>query len=321
MLNHLAGRIFNAPLLIAPAKLEAILAVLGPRLGIDAPPPSSGTKRTTAAPSAGQRKPYRVTGDGIAIIPIEGTLVHKSYGLDALSGLRSYMAIRQEFEDAVNDPAIRGILLDVDSPGGEVAGVFDLADLIYQARDKKPIYSVANNDSYSASYVLASAAGRLHVSRTSGVGSIGVVVTHLDVSAADQEAGYKYTVIHAGARKADFHPHAVLSDPARGVLEKEVQRVYDLLVGTVARNRSMLESAIRQTEAGLYFGGHAIHAGLADREGTLQDALRDMRDYFAGRKVMGAMGAAGKVALAPVAVKPAPAADVMLRAVGKLGMR
>ncbi len=275
-LVHLATRIFDTPLLIAPQKLDVILGVLAPRLGLESP-------AAVAAASAERspRKPYEVTSDGIAIIPIEGTLVHKCYGLDAVSGLRSYVELHDEIADAAADPAIRGILLDVDSPGGEVAGVFDLADTIYQTRSTKPVYAVANADAFSAAYLLASGAERIYAGRTSGLGSIGVIVTHLDQSASDEKLGYKYTIIHAGARKADFNPHAPLSDEARSVLEAEVDRTYSLLVEAVARNRGLSTATIRQTEAGLYFGSESVNARLADRLGTRQDALADLRNMVA----------------------------------------
>ncbi len=273
----LATRVFDTPLLIAPQKLEIILGVLAPHLGLEAPTAAAAT-----AADRPTRKPYEVTPDGIAVIPIEGTLVHKSYGLDAFSGLRSYVDLQEEIEDAATDPAIGGILLDIDSPGGEVAGVFDLADTIYSARAAKPVISVANSDAFSAAYLLASAAERIYAGRTSGLGSIGVIVTHLDVSASDEKQGYKYTIIHAGARKADFNPHAPLADEARAVIEAEVDRTYQMLVTAVARNRGLAEAEVRGTEAGLYFGSDAVGARLADHMGTRQDALSDLRKTISG---------------------------------------
>lgn len=287
-LPHLATRIFDTPLLIAPQKLEVILAVLAPRLGLEAPASAAAQTPTTRS----QRKSYEVTPDGIAIIPIEGTLVHKSYGIDALSGLRAYTDIQEEIEDAATDPAIKAILLDVDSPGGELAGAFDAADTIFAARSAKPLFAVANNDAFSAAYLLASGAERIYVSRTSGVGSIGVIVSHLDMSGNDEKMGYKYTIIHAGARKADFNPHAPLSEGARDVLEAAVERTYQLLVSSVARNRGLLESAIRTTEAALYFGSDAVNLKLADRTGTRQDALADLRAVIANRNINRAAPAA-----------------------------
>lgn len=285
-LPHLATRIFDTPLLIAPQKLEVILGALGPRFGLD-PPPAAAAAAVERAP----RKPYEVTPDGIAIIPIEGTLVHKAYGLDALSGLRSYVSIQEEIEDAATDPAIRGILLDFDSPGGEVAGVFDAADAIFLARGTKPLYAVANSDAFSAAYLLASGAERLYVSRTSGVGSIGVIVTHVDASGNDEKQGFRYTIIHAGAHKADFHPHAPLSEDARNVLVAEVERTNSLLVSAVARNRGLAEAAVRGTEAGLFFGSDAVNTRLADRMGTRQHVLADLRAAIEGSSTRAALSA------------------------------
>src|SRR3990167_2571041 len=99
-LPHLATRIFDTPLLIAPQKLEVILGVLAPRLGLDVPPSAVAVTASERA----QRKSYEVTPEGIAIVPIEGTLVHKSYGIDALSGLRSYTDVQAEMDDAATDP-------------------------------------------------------------------------------------------------------------------------------------------------------------------------------------------------------------------------
>lgn len=275
-LPHLATRIFDTPLLIAPQKLEVILAVLAPRIGLDIVTPAAAV-----GPQPTSRKAFEVTPDGIAIIPIEGTLVHKAYGLDAASGMRSYVDLQNEIEDAATDPAIKGILLDVDSLGGEVAGIFELADTIYAARSAKPIFAVANANAFSGAYLLASGAQRLYAGQSSGLGSIGVIVTHLDVSANDEQRGFKYTILHAGARKADFNPHVPLSDEARVTIEAELNRTHRMLVKAVARNRGMSESAIRETDAGRYLGDEAIPVGLADHMGTKASALYDLRQATA----------------------------------------
>jgi len=275
-LPHLATRIFDTPLLIAPQKLEVILAVVGPRIGLDI--------AAAAAEEPRPRKAFEFTPDGIAIIPIEGTLVHKSYGIDAASGLRSYLDLDDEIEAAAANPAVKGILLDIDSPGGEIAGVFELARTIVAARAAKPVFAAANADAFSAAYLLASGADRIYAGENSGLGSVGVIVTHLDVTGSDEKRGYKYTIFHAGARKADFNPHLPLTDDARAAIESHVARVYGMLTDAIARNRGVPESAIRETEAALYFGEHAVKAGLADRIGTRKEALSDLRQAIASRR-------------------------------------
>jgi len=305
-LTHLATRIFDTPLLIAPQKLEVILAVLAPRLGLD---PAC----VAAAGEARASKEFEITPDGIAVIPIEGTLVHKSYSVDALSGLRAYTDIQREVQDAATDTAVKAILLDIDSHGGEVAGAFDAADAIYAARSAKPVFAVANNDALSGAYLLASGADRIYVSRTSGVGSVGVMVTHLDMTGNDEKLGFKYTIVHAGARKADLHPHVPLSEEARQVLEAAVDRTYGMLVAAVARNRGLSEAAIRGTEAAVFLGSDGVNARLADRVGTPEDALNDLRVAIGTRSTLFQPGGKTTMKEEPVrteVAEPAPAVDI-----------
>ena len=146
-------------------------------------------------------------------------------------GLQSYEMIRADFQDAVADPRIQGILLDVDSPGGEVGGLFDLADEIFAARAEKPIYAIANDDAFSAAYALASSAERLFVTSTGGVGSVGVIAIHVDQSSFDEKVGRKYTAVFAGAKKNDFNPHEPLSDSAKDELQSQIDSLYDMFVG------------------------------------------------------------------------------------------
>jgi signal peptide peptidase SppA len=304
-LTHLATRVFDTPLLIAPQKLEVILAVLAPRLGLD-PTCVAAVGEARAASKA-----FEITPDGIAVIPIEGTLVHKSYGVDALSGLCSYTDIQSEVQDAAKDPAVKAILLDIDSHGGEVAGAFDAADAIYNARLAKPVFAVANNDALSGAYLLASGADRIYVSRTSGVGSVGVMVTHLDMTGNDEKLGFKYTIVHAGARKADLHPHVPLSEEARQVLEAAVDRTYGMLVAAVARNRGLSEAAIRGTEAAVFLGSDGVNVRLADRMGTPEAALNDLRAAIGGRSTLFQPGGKTTMNEEPVRTEiAAPAVDI-----------
>ena len=267
MLPHIASRVLDTPLVIGQAKLEAILAVIGPRIGVEAPAPAvmNGDGRRRGA--------NLVTPEGIAVIPVFGTLVKRAGAIEAASGLTSYGHLEDRIMDAATDPAVRAVLLDIDSPGGEAAGVFDLSDLVYEARSLKPVWAVADEEAFSGAYAIASAAERLIVPRTGGLGSIGVVAVHVDRSARDAMEGFRTTTVYAGAAKNDFNPHETLKDGARRTLQAEVDRVYQLFVDTVARNRGLTADAVRATEARLFFGEDAVRAGLADEVGTLRDAL------------------------------------------------
>lgn len=220
-------------------------------------------------------KPFAMYHD-IAVISVHGALSKRSGFFDAFFGLTSYEVLEETLEHALHDPDISGILLDIDSPGGEVSGLFDLADFIYASRDIKTIWACANDDAYSAAYAIASSAEKVFVTRTGGVGSIGVIATHIDQSSFDEKLGVKYTTIFAGDRKNDFTPHAELTNEASKLLQKEVDRLYGLFTGLVSRNRDMTERAVSNTEAGLFFGDDALSAGLADQIITLPDALELM---------------------------------------------
>jgi signal peptide peptidase SppA len=296
-LPHLAGRVFGVPLLIQPQKLSVILQAVGPRLGMSqAEIEGLGAPVVAQIPmdpeddpdqmddSVRSQKPYLVTPEGVAVIGVSGTLVKKASWLDAASGLQSYESIRADFQDAVRDPRIQGILLDVDSPGGEVGGLFDLSDEIYDARAEKPCFAISDDDAFSAAYAIASSAQRLFVTRTGGVGSVGVIALHLDQSGFDEKVGRKYTAIYAGAKKNDFNPHEALSTSAKDELQSEIDRLYDMFVGTVARNREMKPALIRNTEAGLYYAEKAISAGFADQVGTFDTALGAVLEAATARK-------------------------------------
>lgn len=268
---HLASRIFGTPLLIHPRKLDVILSVLGPRLGVAMSDDSQQLIKHLAA-QAPPANPTSLTSN-IAVISVSGTLVRRAAAVDAASGLTSYSAISAQLAQAVRDPAVNAILLDIDSPGGEAGGAFDLADQIVAARQVKPIWAVANDDAFSAAYAIASAATRVYVTRTGGVGSVGVIALHVDQSQRDAMNGLRYTAVYAGDRKNDMSPHAPLSTDAAQALQAEVDRLYGLFVSTVAANRNLSVQDVQDTEAGLYFAQDAIDAGLADVVGTLDDAL------------------------------------------------
>jgi signal peptide peptidase SppA len=274
MLPHLASRLFGTPLLVHRAKLDVILAVLGDRLNIQPPAADLALPGPRNMPSG---------TPGIAVIPVHGTLVKRTAGLDAASGLTSYTEIAAMLESALADPQIAGILLDIDSPGGEASGSFELARRVREASAVKPIWAVANDSAYSAAYAIGSAANRLIVSETGGVGSIGVIALHIDQSVKDANEGYRYTAVTAGTHKNDFSPHQPLTDEAKAELQAEVDRLYGLFVEHVGSMRTLATDDVRSTEAGLYFGANAIAAGLADAVGTFESALADFSLFLSSR--------------------------------------
>jgi signal peptide peptidase SppA len=246
------SKILNKPLMIDPQSLEIIS-------GMDW---FAAEKETT----------YEIYND-VAVIPVQGLLTKRSEAFDSFFGTTSYDEIHELIATAFDDSKVNSILLDIDSPGGEVSGLFDLVDFIYESRDVKPIYAIANDHAFSAAYAIASAASKIFVNRTSGVGSIGVIATHVDISEYDQKEGIKYTTIFAGDKKNDLSPHEPLSDDAISDLQKEVDRLYKMFVAVVARNRNISSAQIKATQAALYFGTDAISLGLADEVGDFRKCL------------------------------------------------
>lgn len=303
-LPNIAGRIFGTPLLMERGKLDVIMRVLAPRLGVifagDAPQdifvaPARSTKLKVSDEELRLRAgladddddddgvPYDVTNDGIAIINVSGTLVYKTSWLGAMSGLTSYASVADAVSAAAGDASVKGILLIVGSNGGEVNGCFDASDAIFEARAKKPVYGCAADNAYSGGYALLAAATKVFVSRTSGVGSIGVQCLHCDQSKADKAEGLTYTYIYSGARKVDGNPHEPLSADARAWLQAESDRVRALFAGSVAKYRGLTADKLMATEAALYFAENAIAANLADQIGTPEQALAALRAEVGAR--------------------------------------
>jgi ClpP class serine protease len=222
-------------------------------------------------------RPY-VVKDGILQIPIKGMLLHNfpyAFG----NWATGYEYIYQAFKRGVADYMIGevyGIALVIDSPGGMVAGCFDNIDKCYALKQDSgvPVQAFAHESAYSAAYGWFSLADKGTVSRTGGVGSIGVVTMHVDVSEAIKDAGYKITFIHAGKHKVDGNPYEPLKPEVEARIQARIDELYEIFVANVARNRPQLtENVIRETEALTYTATEALSIGLADTIGTLEDAL------------------------------------------------
>ena len=273
---RIAELVFNQPLMISESKLNVILQVLGPRMNLDL----SGLPQTEAAMLSDdqrRRAGYRVE-NGVAVIGIYGPLMHRLLAGEYPSGgPTTYGEIRASFDTALMDDGVDEIKLEIDSHGGMVSGVFDLAEHIFQSRAIKRITAVVNESAYSAAYLLACAAEWITVPRTGGVGSVGVVSIHADLSRAEDAAGITVTHIYAGARKVDGSPHIPLSTEALTLFQANVNQTYDLFTQTVARYRGMSVQDVRDTEAGFFVGKKAVAAGLADEVAAATDEMMTKR--------------------------------------------
>lgn len=226
-------------------------------------------------------RPYTVQ-NGVLRVPVQGTLLN---GFPWVTGYATgYDYIAAAMKRGVEDPDVDGIALLIDSPGGEVAGNFDLVDSMYAMRGSKPIRAFAAEDAYSAAYNIASAADTITVTRSGGVGSIGVVTMHMDVSGALEKMGLKVTFIYAGKHKVDGNPFEPLSEDVRDRVQARVDNLYSEFVASVARNRGMDEGAVRATEAATFTAAEAVSNGLADAIGSLDASLADFEAEVLSRR-------------------------------------
>ncbi|MFZ6871153.1 S49 family peptidase [Undibacterium sp. Di27W] len=270
---HLFSRLYNTPLMLHPDKasvIENVFRTYAGGLAVEKPEIVAASSYT--APN-GTKKPYQITPGGVGIIPAMGTLVQRASGLDAMSGMTSYSSINSLLTQATDDRDVKAILMEVDSLGGEVSGLYDLADAIFAARQVKPVWTIVNEQAYSAGYAIASSAEKLFLPRTAGVGSIGVIALHVDQSKRDAAQGYTYTAIYAGDKKNDFSSHAPLSDSAQADLQTEIDRLYTMFVDTVARNRAISPDVVISTQAGTMNPQQAVDDGFADGIATMQETI------------------------------------------------
>lgn len=217
-------------------------------------------------------RPY-VVKDGVLHIPVKGVLL-KDFPYQDGRWATGYDYIWRAFKRGMDDSDVRAIALSIHSPGGMVAGCFECVDAMFDIRGRKPVRAFANDSAYSAAYAIASVAqSGITVTRSGGVGSVGVITQHWDMSGMLERYGEKVTLIFAGAHKADGNPFEKLPDEVKARIQEKIDALYDVFVSTVARNRGMDEQVVRDTEALTFTAQEALSNGMADAIGSFDDAV------------------------------------------------
>jgi signal peptide peptidase SppA len=275
---HVLGLIFNRPQLMAPELMYEAVAFARSHLGLVIADGASVAGMSTilrmeSGDDSGAGADPDDDSSGVAIIGVYGPLVPRRGNVEMCTRMTSYESVAAQLDQAVADPSITQIVLDIDSPGGAATGCFELADRIRAANAVKPVTAIVNFQAFSGGYLIAAAAGEIVVSQSSGVGSVGVIAQHFDVSKMDEAMGVKVTAIYRGARKNDLNPHEPLSDASMATLNSMIDRTYDQFTSYVSTFRGLPLQAVKDTEAGLYFGQDAVAAGLADRLEAPQEAI------------------------------------------------
>ena len=272
-LPHLAGQVFGVPHYATRQTMDAVKAVLVPRIqGIS----TENGISLSLSPDDDVAQPIDPVGN-IAVIPVHGILVpRRGHITGACTELASYERIRNQLSVALKDDSVSEIVMDIYSGGGAAVGCKELADYIFQSREIKSITAIVNFSAYSAAYFIASACSKIIVSQTSGVGSIGVILEHMEASKLEADMGLKFTTIYRGDNKNNGSPHSPLSEEAQAMFQSMIDETYEMFTTSVAEYRGLSVQSVIDTQAGLYFGAKAIEAGLADELSDPQTAINNI---------------------------------------------
>lgn len=257
-LEYLTKSLLNQPLLATEETLYMALDFLENRWNFKAL--DFGAGPTT--------RPSKDTAEGkIAQINLYGPMMRRAMGLEALCGAMGYDDYRMQFDTAFDNPNVETVVLAVSSGGGDAAGLFDLAQHVYDKKKEsgKKLIAYVEDLAASAAYAMAAVADEIVIEKTASVGSIGVITTHADMSKKLEKDGIVVTPIYAGKFKAAGNPYEALSDETKAMIQERVDSLYNIFVAHVAEMRGMSEEAVRATEAKVFLANDAIELGLADK--------------------------------------------------------
>lgn len=279
-LSKVMQRIFDRPLAMHPSRAAMVLSAirskyalntlsLGDDDALDATAMDAlAADGRLAAVSDRSRRQGRIfdEADGIAIIPVWGSLT-QSWGLDPWSGVTGYDGIIAKAIAASEDENIKGIWLDIDSGGGDVAGLKACTDILRSLSQReggdKPIFAMANEFAYSAAYAIAACADKLFVPEFGGVGSIGVITIHATFARAYKDAGIDVTVIRSGEQKARANSVEILPEETREHIQRQCDTIRSWFVDHVAACMpGISKKTVRETEGLDYMGQDARAIGL-----------------------------------------------------------
>jgi len=269
--------VLNAPWAIEPTKLLEIQSIYATHL--------RGDKIDLAAVEARIGRPLKNANtaeksydivDGVAIAHMEGVMAKRMNLFAQISGGTSTELLARDIQSALADSAVHSIILAADTPGGTVDGTQLLADAIRAAGQQKQIVTLGSGAMCSAGYWAGSAANQVYITDgTTNVGSIGVVTSHVDVSAQEQARGVKTTEITAGKYKRIASQYGPLSDEGRQSIQDQLDYMYSLFVAAVAKNRGVSVDQVlaNMADGRVFIGQQAIDAGLVDGVFTMDQLI------------------------------------------------
>jgi len=264
--------VLSAPWLILPQNLEDLLAIAARE--------SEWTPETLEKYRANRlERSERATKRGdVAILNVHGALFKRANLFVEICGATSYDILSRDLQAAFDNPAIKAICLNIDSPGGMASGCDEFAQAVFEARGKKPITAYVTGAACSAAYWIASAADRIVMSDSSMVGSIGVVMT----IPKNTEKGTEIVSSNAPGKRPD-----VETDAGRSRIQQIVDDLETVFISAVARNRGVSEDTVKQKfgSGGVEIGAKAVALGMADKVGQFEQVLADLQKSTPNSKI------------------------------------
>ena len=299
--SQVVRAVVETPWAILPSKLAIIVELVARRAEGERLSEEEIRERIGAGPATKQS----YTTGAVAVLPLYGVIIPRATMFSDMSGGTSVQRFSEAFRAALADQQVGSILIDVNSPGGQVDLIPELASEIRGARGDKPIVAIANTDAASAAYWLAAQADELVVTPSGEVGSIGVFAAHNDVTAAQEKAGIKTTLVSAGKHKTELSPFQPLSDEAREALQAKIDEYYGMFVSDVAAGRGVTEDVVRDGfgQGRMVTAETALRLGMVDRVETFEQTVARLTAPPPGQRPPAATGFTGKAEAALDAVR------------------
>lgn len=280
---HVLRYVLETPWAILPSKLQEIAAIISDHMSGDPERVlarlerfrADQEKREEAAAGRGSDPGAGVTVGDIGIVPIQGTMVRRAGAFEEMSGAMSTARLAQQLDAFAADPKIKGIFLDIDSPGGSVDGTPELGAAVARAAGVKPVFASANGLAASAAYWVGSQATEFAVAPSGIVGSIGVLSMHTDFSKQLEQMGRKVTIVRAGKFKAEGNPYEPLGEEARVERQRIADAYHAQFIKAVSEGRSTSQANVRENygQGRVVMAQEAVARGMVDRVETAGETL------------------------------------------------
>ncbi len=274
--EHVVQAVFGRPWMVREETFDTIADLVRFRAEVGHLPDDEIRARVEAATAAaGPRRGARTMGS-VGVIPIYGVIMPRASLMTAMSGGTAVSDIRAAFREALADESIGSILFDIDSPGGIVDGVEELATEIRDARGAKPIVAIANYTMASAAYYLGAQADEIVASPSSQVGWIGTIRKHTEFSKRDEMEGVKTTVFRDPPGKGGANEFEPISDQARAEYEQSVRDYSAQFHSAVSKGRGVPLATVKADfgQGGGMIAARAKAVGLVDRVETFDATVR-----------------------------------------------